>query len=282
MTTKIWQLGSVFVIVFLFSTAAFAQVKEVNALGKKWYLHGIDFRAKGIAKPAGYYDPIVSNANFNNPDYLNLYDTLDFTFHRTSINPITEVSIGAVFRPLHRSKFHFFRQTEIAHNFSYQRSSNFFDSYPSYNDFAIRTNHIGYNPRIMVSSPRFLESLKLYIAADGYLYLPLANMLYTRPPQEYLPNGGGSYRTGEKHFWTDRLASNFTQYGTGLSIGIKINVDCNWNFHLEGNAATINSYFGKNALNVSNRILGIQFGARYKFGTDEEGQQGNKSGNVFW
>ena len=170
MKTKIWQLGAVFFTTVLLSTTANAQVKEINAFGKKWFLHGIDFRAKALYKPASYYHPVVSNADFNNPAYLQLYDTLSFGFYRTSINPITEISIGAVFRPLHNSKFNFLRQTEIAHNFLYQRSSNFFDTYPSQYDFAIRTNHIGYNPRLMISSPRFLESLKLYVAADGYIY----------------------------------------------------------------------------------------------------------------
>jgi len=281
-------MSYIVVLAFWLNTNLSAQVKEVNTLGKIWYVHGVDFRVK--AQSLGndnYYFDMVQNTDFNNDAYQEYYTNIfneNYDFSRSTLSPLTEISVGAVFRPLHRIKFAYFRGTEFSHNFIFQRLSNRYLTNNGELDFAIRTNHMGYNPRLMLNSRRFLEYLKLYASADAYVYLPLSGFIYTRPDEKFLPNGGGSYSTSNLDQWTDRIPSSFLKYGSGFTIGLKMYVSCKWNFHIEGSTSNIHTYFGKNISSNKSEFSGVQVGLRCKFGKSEEEEEDveDEGSSVFW
>ena len=266
----------------LTNLCSFAQVKEFNLLGKSWYLHGVDFRLKGRYHDNIFYENILENADYPSEAYKAYYQDVRHVAYRSSINPFIAVGAGAVFRPLMKSKYSFLRQVEIAHNFELERFAFDLDvnGFPNdTKDATIRSWNLGYNPKLIISSPRFLEHLKIYVAADGYAFLPLRTMVYTNPGSNLVPNQGQKY-TLNGQTWDDRISSSFTKLGYGGTFGLKMNVDCNWNFHIEGNYIQLTSLFANG--NSQTLALGVQFGIRYKFGSQDADSTTENPPSLFW
>ena len=271
-------------ILLLFSTlSSIAQVKEINFLGKSWYLHGIDFRLKGRSHDNIFYENILDHADYPSDAYKSYYQDIRHSAQRSSLNPFVGIGAGAVFRPLMKSKFSFLQQIEIAHNlelerFAYLLKVNSY-SVANHKKATIRSWNLGYNPRLIISSPRFSDNFKLYIAADGYVFLPLRTMVYTNPDSSIILNKGDDYELNDGD-WHDRIPSSFTKLGYGGTLGLKMNLDCNWNFHIEGNYIQLTSLFENE--NSQTLALGVQFGIRYKFGVKEFDSEGIKKPSIFW
>ena len=251
-------------------------------MGKSWYLHGIDFRLKGRYHDNIFFENILANADYPSDDYKSYYQDVRYVAQRSSLNPFVGIGAGAVFRPLTKSKYSFLQQIEIAHNLEIERFA--FDLVPNGmqnfgKNATIRSWNLGYNPRLIISSPRFLEFLKLYVAADGYVFLPLRTMVYTNPDTSLIPNKGDDYDLNNEE-WKDRIPNSFIKLGYGGTLGLKMNLDCNWNFHIEGNYIQLTSLFENE--NIQTLALGVQFGIRYKFGIKEKETDGTSKPTIFW
>lgn len=272
-----------FLIPFYF--LADAQVKEINFLGKTWNLVGYDFRLKPRVYSNLFFVDQFKNANFPSAEYLNQYN-LENTFSKNDLlRSLNTLSAGAVFRPFMQSKLKFVKQIEIAHNvelehISDKMISSFINGFVGLPMHYTSTN-LGYNPRFIICSPTIAESLKFYVSGDAYVYLPLGGYFYTNPDDAFLLNGGGDYTKGNGHY-SDRINSSSLKYGTGLSLGVKVNLNCNWNFHLEGNAIDIYTRHSTTKKNTVAGIRGVQFGLRYKFGTPSEEESESRPSSTFW
>lgn len=221
-----------------------AQVKEINFLGMSWNLVGYDIRVKPRLYSATYYTEQFKNSEFPSRAYLEQYYLSSTFFNRDLVRSINTLSLGAVFRPFIYSKVKIVKQIEIAHMIEFERISAKMTTelIPSRGGMPLHfaSTNVGYNPRFIVSSPTVSESFKFYIAGDAYAYLPLGSFFYTNPDMAFLPNGSRGYEKGNE-FYSDRVISSSLKYGAGFSLGMKVNLSCNWNFHLEGNTIDIYS-----------------------------------------
>lgn len=272
-----------FLIAFYFS--ANAQVKEINFLGKTWNLVGYDFRVKPRIYSNSFYVDQFKNANFPSAEYLNQYD-LENTYSKNDLlRSLNTLSAGAVFRPFIQSRLKFVKQIEIAHNVELEhisdKMSTEFTKGGGDIPMHFTSTNIGYNPRFIVSSPTVAESLKFYISGDGYAYAPLGAFFYTSPDDAFLPNGRGSYKKG-KTSYSDRIISSSLKYGAGFSLGVKVNLNCNWNFHLEGNTIDLYTRHSTTKKTTLAGNRGVQFGLRYKFGTPTEEESESRPSSTFW
>ncbi len=264
---------------------ALGQIKEVNFPGKSWYLHGYDFRIKPRIYGPLYFDQIVRNADYPNTEYLSFFENSIGYSESEVISLMSSLSAGFVFKPFHVSDYRYLRQIEIVqnieinynhHDFSYVG----FQKYEGY--VGLRSFQLGYNPRFVVSSPTFADYLKAYIAGDGYLYLPIQHNIYNQIPDSVILNSGQSYEKG-KHTYSDRITASTFETGLGATFGIKMNIDCNWNFHVEYNQDYLLNRFSTTKTTIRNRRYGIQFGLRYKFGIPNSGDaEGEYKPSGFW
>lgn len=260
-----------------------AQIKEVNFLGKKWFVHGVDMRLKYRNYRPDYYKKIVSEADYPSVAYKS--DLLgDFvSVNYDNLQAFNTIAVGAVLRPFAQSHLSFIRQLEFAHNLEIERvnmSLTYKKMRSSDVTVRIRSLDMGYNPRFVISSPRVAEFIKFYASADGYVYAPIISAVYTNPERQYLPSGSAGY-SKNKEYYSDRLSSSRFKYGIGMSAGIKINVDCNWNFHFAYSLFDVYTYHNVSRYTSVSGNSGVQFGVRYKFGVPSEDDQENKT-SVFW
>ena len=104
-------------------------------------------------------------------------------------------------------------------------------------------------------------------------------MVYTNPDTSLIPNKGDDYDLNNEQ-WKDRIPSSFIKLGYGGTLALKMNLDCNWNFHIEGNYIQFTSLFENE--NSQTLALGVQFGIRYKFGIKEKDADGVSKPSIFW
>lgn len=281
---------AIITILLLVSLGSAAQVKEINSLGKKWYLHGYDFRIKGRLYTPSFYTSLFQNAEFPSVEYKGQFNFTQFHPKRDFLRATNTISAGVVFRPFFQSPIKFIRQVEFAHNIEIERikvgfhnfTQNDFSTNYNTNSIFIKSLDLGYNPRLILSSPTLAESLKLYLAADGYGFIPISGTVYTTPDRSFLPNGSKSYSIAGD-FFKDKISTNHFKYGGGISAGVKVNLSCNWNFHLEYSTFDVYTRHGytKSVSQSGNR--GVQFGLRYKFGSAEESEADTSNKTpVFW
>ena len=274
-------------LIALFFLQANAQVKEINFLGNEWYLVGYDFRIKVKTHSPHFYSSLFLNSEFPSDDYKAQFDFDGFYAKRDIWRNFNTVSAGLVFRPFYYSKLKFIKQIEIAHNVGVEYHTEEFNSImksSSENHAFYNSLNLGYNPRIILSSPTVAEYLKFYVAGDAYGYVPFSGTLYTQPDSRFLPNGAPSYKKGSTRY-TDRISTNTLNFGAGITAGIKMNLDCKWNFHIEGNAIDMYSRHIQTKHTSQSGIYGIQLGLRYKFGipTESDSEESNESASpVFW
>lgn len=203
-------MRGLFFILLVTPFLAFGQVKEVNFLGKSWYLHGYDFRIMPRFYLDSYLEEVVNNAEFPNEDYkAECVDSILFTvgdLHSQLLN----LSIGFVFRPFHQTDIKLIRKVEFSQNlnFGYLDQDAFYHSRNGQMEdrVKLRSFQIGYNPRIMISSPTFADYLKLYIIGEGFLELPISSTIYTQVYPSLLLNSSSGYTNGDVDY-TDRLSS---------------------------------------------------------------------------
>lgn len=265
------------------------QVKEVNFLGKSWYLHGYDFRINGRIHSENYLQEVVHNANYPSEAYQNVYsrDSMKWVTYPSIFDMITNVSAGFVFRPFHQTDIKFIRQIEFSQNFFLSHSSlaadyTYSGAYGSENIAMLRTFQIGYNPRLMISSPTFAEYLKLYLIAEGTVQLPIYSTVYNQIDRSFLLNPSEGYSKQDIQF-TDRLNAPHYSAGLGYGVGIKMNVTCNWNFHIEANRFNLLHRHTSTKTNSSSSRIGVQVGLRYKFGIpDPNDSDGKQKPSGFW
>jgi opacity protein-like surface antigen len=277
-----------FVLIGIISLLFFsskAQVKEVHFLGKNWYLHGYDLRVKGRLYTPSFYNNLFENAEFPTSEYKDHFDFHAYIPKRDYLRAVNTVSAGAVFRPFFQSPINFIRQIEFAHNVELERISLKLDKYQSpqnqYSTF-IKTLEFGYNPRLILSSPTIAGSLKFYLAADGYGFIPIIGTIYTRPNEAFLPNGSKSYDIAGT-FYNDRISTKHLKYGGGFSAGVKINLSCNWNFHVEYSSFDVYTRHSSTKSTSQNGNRGVQLGLRYKYGSPEDTENKNEGSTpVFW
>ncbi len=262
-----------------------AQINEMQFLGKTWYLHGIDFRITNKVHDNGFYQNMINQLHYPNKEYR------DFLLHRNAtwqrnykVAPLNGFSAGLVFRPFHYHKWKFIRQIELSHNLELERLNIIGEiPYPSNTSILIRSANIGYSPRVILSSPTVGGILKFYLSGDLYGYLPIRGYVYTNPPDALLTSKADSYTRQEKNY-KDRLKNENAKGGVGVSLGLKLNVSCLWNFHIESNYG-LYSTFNKNPKSYHpSTYLGLQFGLRYKFSVRDENEEkpGDKKPSVFW
>lgn len=275
-----------FILITLIPVLSNAQVKEINFLGKEWYLVGYDFRIKARDYGRNYYHNLANNSSFPNEHYQKVMNlTQVYLDGQGVLGILNTLSAGVVFRPFNQSKIRFIKQFEISHNIELERLNSGHISGDG--DFyskkiLVKSFEIGYNPRIIINSPTFADYLKLYVSADGYAFLPISNYVYNQIDESYLLNNAKGYTLDDVHY-SDRLTSPHFKIGGGVSAGIKMNVDCNWNFHIE--ASAFDSYTRHRN---SNSILlsgnkGIQIGLRYKLGiSEEDNEEEGDSPSIFW
>jgi len=277
--------GFLFLIIAT-SLLAQGQIKEINILGKDWHLVGYDLRIKPRLYTKAFFLEQFENAQFPSPAYLEQYDLGKVYLWTDLPRTISTVSVGAVFRPFLYSKIKFVKQVEIAHNIEYehlsQKMSTDLKSGMKGSPLFYTANNIGYNPRLLISSPTVAESLKFYLTGDAYGYLPLSNLIYTVPNDSFLPNGSGNYKKADVRY-TDRVVGSSFKYGVGLGLGVKINVSCKWNFHLEWNTADVYTRHTSNKKTTQAGFRGVQFGLRYKFGvpSDDDSEESSNPSS-FW
>lgn len=270
-----------FLIPFYF--LADAQVKEINFLGKNWYLHGYDFRIKGRFYSPNFYTSIVDNADYPSEKYESIYRSKKKEYEYDYLNVVNTLSVGFVFRPFFQVNSKFIKQIEFVHNLEVERVSGsvqtteyFLNTTPS----LIKSNHLGYNPRIVFSTPSIAQSFKLYVAADGYGYIPLSGFIYNQLPSNLATKGVSYKKNGDEY--NDRIQSSHYKYGAGGSLGLKMNLNCNLNFHIEYSIFDV--YTKHSATNITSTAgnAGVQFGLRYKFGTPSEEGSESRPSSTFW
>jgi hypothetical protein len=263
-----------------------AQVKEISFLGKNWYLHGYDFKVKMRDYSEGFYRTMSQEALVPSP----AYDTVMNTAYKQNVGylprKINTLSIGAVFRPFHRSQIPFIKQFEFSHNIEIERLNTI--AAASYrgnglsDQMLIKTFEIGYNPRFIINSNTFADYLKFYMSVDGYAFIPISNSIYTQIDDSYLINKTDGYNKQDAYF-TDRLSSSHFKYGGGLSAGIKMNLNCNWNFHIEASTFDVYTRYWESKRTAQSGNIGIQIGLRYKFGVPSGNENDTEyKPPVFW
>jgi hypothetical protein len=263
-----------------------AQVKEISFLGKNWYLHGYDFKVKMRDYSEGFYSTMSQEALVPSP----AYDTVMNTAYKHNVGylprKINTLSIGMVFRPFHRSQIPFIKQFEFSHTIEIERLNTIaaasYEGSGFTDQMLIKTFEIGYNPRFIINSNTFADYLKLYMSVDGYAFIPISNSIYTQIDDSYLINKTDGYNKQDAYF-TDRLSSSHFKYGGGLSAGIKMNLNCNWNFHIEASTFDVYTRYWESKRTAQSGNIGIQIGLRYKFGVPSENENGTEyKSPVFW
>jgi hypothetical protein len=279
--------ASVVGLIILFFFQANAQIKEINFLGKEWYLVGYDFRIKARTYTPHFYTSLFLNSEFPSQAYK---DQFDFDRLYTSGDfwrNLNTVSAGLVFRPFYHSKLKFIKQIEIAHNIELENQTaellRVTKATGADNAF-LNSFNLGYNPRFILSSPTVAEHLKFYIAGDAYGYIPFSGTIYTQADSKFLPNGSSGYKKANKYY-SDRLSTNSVKYGAGLTAGVKMNIDCKWNLHIEASAFDVYTRHLHTKQTSQSGNYGVQVGLRYKFGVPSEDGSDNmdsSSAPVFW
>jgi hypothetical protein len=263
-----------------------AQVKEICFLGKNWYLHGYDFKVKMRDYSEGFYSTMSQEALVASP----AYDTVMNTAYKQNVGylprKINTLSIGMVFRPFHRSQIPFIKQFEFSHTIEIERLNTIaaagYEGSGFTDQMLIKTFEIGYNPRFIINSNTFADYLKLYMSVDGYAFIPISNSIYTQIDDSYLINKTDGYNKQDAYF-TDRLSSSHFKYGGGLSAGIKMNLNCNWNFHIEASTFDVYTRYWESKRTAQSGNIGIQIGLRYKFGVPSENENDTEyKPPVFW
>jgi hypothetical protein len=263
-----------------------AQVKEISFLGKNWYLHGYDFKVKMRDYSEGFYSTMSQEALVASP----AYDTVMNTAYKHNVGylprKINTLSIGMVFRPFHRSQIPFIKQFEFSHTIEIERLNTIaaagYEGSGFTDQMLIKTFEIGYNPRFIINSNTFADYLKLYMSVDGYAFIPISNSIYTQIDDSYLINKTDGYNKQDAYF-TDRLSSSHFKYGGGLSAGIKMNLNCNWNFHIEASTFDVYTRYWESKRTAQSGNIGIQIGLRYKFGVPSENENDTEyKPPVFW
>ena len=263
-----------------------AQVKEISFLGKNWYLHGYDFKVKMRDYSEGFYSTMSQEALVASP----AYDTIMNTAYKQNVGylprKINTLSIGMVFRPFHRSQIPFIKQFEFSHTIEIERLNTIavasYEGSGFTDQMLIKTFEIGYNPRFIINSNTFADYLKLYMSVDGYAFIPISNSIYTQIDDSYLINKTDGYNKQDAYF-TDRLSSSHFKYGGGLSAGIKMNLNCNWNFHIEASTFDVYTRYWESKRTAQSGNIGIQIGLRYKFGVPSENENDTEyKPPVFW
>jgi hypothetical protein len=263
-----------------------AQVKEISFLGKNWYLHGYDFKVKMRDYSEGFYSTMSQEALVASP----AYDTVMNTAYKHNVGylprKINTLSIGVVFRPFHRSQIPFIKQFEFSHTIEIERLNTIaaagYEGSGFTDQMLIKTFEIGYNPRFIINSNTFADYLKLYMSVDGYAFIPISNSIYTQIDDSYLINKTDGYNKQDAYF-TDRLSSSHFKYGGGLSAGIKMNLNCNWNFHIEASTFDVYTRYWESKRTAQSGNIGIQIGLRYKFGVPSENENDTEyKPPVFW
>lgn len=263
-----------------------AQVKEISFLGKNWYLHGYDFKVKMRDYSEGFYRTMSQEALVASP----AYDTVMNTAYKQNVGylprKINTLSIGMVFRPFHRSQIPFIKQFEFSHTIEIERLNTIaaagYEGSGFTDQMLIKTFEIGYNPRFIINSNTFADYLKLYMSVDGYAFIPISNSIYTQIDDSYLINKTDGYNKQDAYF-TDRLSSSHFKYGGGLSAGIKMNLNCNWNFHIEASTFDVYTRYWESKRTAQSGNIGIQIGLRYKFGVPSENENDTEyKPPVFW
>ena len=262
-----------------------AQVKEISFLGKKWYLHGYDFRIKGRDYGDDFYRQLSIQNTFPDEKYAQELSNAYQYKIRSLPKQINTLSAGIVFRPFYNSPLKFIKQFEFSHNVELERintsaQATFTNSHGE-SQMLFRTFQIGYNPRFIISSPTFADHLKFYLSGDSYAFLPISGYVYNQIDETYLLNQTDGYNKNKIPF-TDRLGTNHFKFGGGFSVGIKMNINCNWNFHMEASAFDIYTRHAATKLTTQSGNRGIQFGLRYKFGVPGESDSIPNNHAVFW
>jgi hypothetical protein len=295
MTNKIWQIGAVFVTAFLFSTMASAQVKEVNALGKKWYLHGIDFR----------FDP--GFVHFYNQDAklatdLTLQAELRETYNKPNstytykLTPQLSIktntaSLGVVFRPFFGKELEYLKSIEISHNFGlFNEQCTFgWDSLETPDKFAFYgaqmfSSSYFYNPSVTLSSKTIFNQLKLYGGLDLRFVRPLSNEYYiSKNSSKVVYAIDESTITEDNRFDLDYYNLQKSQNGIGYTLGIKGYVTCKWSLHAEFKDLYFRDIYTATKNTYNSRSKQLFIGFRYKFAQPEPQERKSVEGkSVFW
>ena len=268
-----------------------AQVKEVNFLGKNWYLHGYDFRIGNSIHSQAYDNKLPSLVSFPSENYrastLENTEINDWGFDGPSL-----FTVGFVLRPFYLSDKVWKRHIEVAHDVELKRRNiAYFDQTPNpnfdydYRDYRLKTSHLGYSPKITYSSPSFLRRFKAYASLYSSLRLPLNGYLYTNPDAKVAdPNARSNYFTIHGTSYSDRIAAEYFEMCGGAQVGIKMNIHCKWNIHLERNMHTLHSFSKDFTQSNSGSSQGFRFGIRYMYGTPptQDAKTLDDDNPVFW
>ncbi|MBR9861808.1 hypothetical protein GYB22_13905 [bacterium] len=272
------------ILLLLVSGMLKAQVKEVNFLGKSWFLHGYDIRYSGNIVDPKLHTEISNLIEFPTQEYQDyIHSEMDNAYSiRNAILPYRAFSFGLVFRPFQQSKINWIQQFEFSHNVEVEHINLFIDAKSLNTSFAYRALDLTYTPRFMVSSPTFADYLKIYATGELRFTSPIRSFLYVEVPDDIIPNKS-KISSDRLKGYDDRLSNSYLISGAGIGGGIKMNVTCNWNVHLEGAHYRLMATRLSKDYKSFNSMTQIRLGIRYKFGIPEETEEKEKKEpSVFW
>lgn len=267
-------------LLIFFSWFSYGQVKEVQFMGKTWYWHGIDIKMGIVHRNPEFYTSIVLQADKPNSIYAEYLATPEYIWGRVGNNPISTTHMGFAFRPFYHNQYQILRSLEFCHNLDFERYR--FEHYGA-ELIHLRGSFISYRPQLSLSTPSFLGYLKFYATGSTFGSMTLRSFIYSNPPADALINNSRAYPINN-HDFKARLASDFWLSGFEYGLGLKMNVSCLWNFHLECINQTSwihsNGQTSKPSENIS-----VRFGLRYKFAIPDQENESDTSStkpSVFW
>ena len=185
-------------LIALFFFKSNAQVKEINFLGKEWYLHGYDFRFGYISHSLDYGSDMLRNRSSIDTDNI---DMNFVTVHEiiTGDNPVKNITFGLVFRPYQRSHLNLLRQLEIGHSLGLRWFNNKINvknlAGQTFTNGKYKGSFIDYSPSITISSKPIVNQFKFYFTGRAETAVPLSNALELSSVDSSLMTNGNLKRT---------------------------------------------------------------------------------------
>jgi len=274
------MMRALFVLLIPFYFLADAQIKEINFLGKSWYLHGVDVRLTLPIKNPKTTTSFITNTDrqFDAPENRYGYSSL----RRFSLEDIRTwsdfgISTGLLFKPFAKSDIRFLSSSEFIHNLSFRKEKYFYSwetikpiDYDPGGDDARRTASMFiYNPSLNFSTRAIAKRIKLYAGMDARF-----------ATSNNISMSINSYAVDS--FFTNTnipenedliLNTSMRSIGAGYTMGIKIAPTCYFNFHCELKNTYSSSWYSNTKDNFGQRLTQVHFGFRYKFAgpiADEE------------
>lgn len=284
------------VVLILAPVNVFAQVREINFLGKKWHLHGVDARF-------GFKNMAMNNPQALLQEESNQITELIAKYDKTKIadNVITSsgqnylsynISAGLIFKPFSKSEKRHLQSPEVVQQIGifkqyFEPSWDTATMSSSFRPFGAKSisSHLTYNPSLTMSTPTFGGLFKAYAGGDVRFDFPLfqefsltnnsAQVIYEQPSDAISKEN--AYNQTSFQLLSKRA-------GIGYTIGIKMYLSCNTNFHIELKDTYLLEKYQFTENTCKYRNLQVQAGLRYKFSKPESpaSKSNDLAKSAFW